>query len=351
MNGLIKRTAIPLSGYVYQNLIGLNLLCDWLDDPTQYQWVQFEADDREIAQGLDDVVAKCHDDTFVLLQVKFTVNSEDPHNTLNWDWLLEHKPKGRSHLQKWADAWSSLPPHKVRRAAVITNRRPDRDFTSHLDAAFQRVTLSALPPDLRRRISEQLGSERKAEEFFEAFKFDHSYQGFVALERTLIDRLIPRHTDRHGWLALFREAMNWAVRKGFPPPSGKITFGLLRGTIDQRRPEPLAQSFRIPTGYCPPDDDFATQFVDNIVSSRTDAIVLWGAPGQGKSTFISYVCNILKSHNVPYTFLGIACLQRLVTRIFQQEHLQLHIGRVVLDHQNPRHFIFPSRSSHASLRQ
>jgi hypothetical protein len=54
----IKRSAIPLSGYVYQNLVGLNLLCDWLEDPALYEWVQFEADHDEVPQGLDDVVAQ-----------------------------------------------------------------------------------------------------------------------------------------------------------------------------------------------------------------------------------------------------------------------------------------------------
>jgi len=64
MNGFIKRTAIPLRGYVYQNLVGLGLLCDWLDDPSLYQWVKFEADDGQIAQGLDDIVALSPDDSF-----------------------------------------------------------------------------------------------------------------------------------------------------------------------------------------------------------------------------------------------------------------------------------------------
>lgn len=300
MNSLIKRTAIPLSGYVYQNLVGLNLLCDWLDDPMLYQWVQFEADGQDIAQGLDDIVALCRDDTYTFLQVKFTVNPDDSDNALDWDWLLKHKPNGRSNLQKWASACSSLPIERIQRTALITNRRPDREFASHLNASSLHVDLGALPTALHTRIIEQLGGERQVAEFFSAFKFEHSYQGFVALERTLIDRFVPRHTNRHGWLALFREAIDWAVRKNVPPPEGKITLDLLRGTIDQRRPEPLEQSFRIPTEYCPPDDGFAMQFIADIVASTRSSIVLWGAPGQGKSTFISYVCNTLESQSVPY---------------------------------------------------
>jgi NACHT domain len=299
MNDFIKRTVIPLSGYVYQNLVGLGLLCDWLDDPSLYQWVKFEADNGQIAQGLDDIVALSRDDSFTLLQVKFTVNSDDPSNALSWKWLLNHKPNGRSNLQKWADALFSLTPSRVNQAALITNRRPDREFETHIDSASRRVRFDELPPAVRDVIFKQLGTE-KAGDFFSTFEFHHSFQGFIALERTLIDRFIPRHTDRHGWLALFRQAIDWAVRKGFPRPYGRISLDILRGTIDQRRPEPLKQSFRIPAGYHPPDENFAKQFIDDIVASKSSTVVLWGSPGQGKSTFISYTCEALVSRSVPY---------------------------------------------------
>jgi len=300
MNRTIKRTAIPLSGYVYQNFVGLNLLCDWLDDPTLYRWVKFEADDREVAQGLDDIVAQCHDDSYILIQVKFTVDADDPSNALNWSWLLDHRPRGRSNLQKWADTWSSQPSERIRSAKLITNRKPDRKFASNLDASLKKIDFDTLSHERRAQIIDQLGSEQHAIDFFSAFEFDHSSQGFVALERTLIDRFVPLHTELHGWLALFREAVNWALLKNVPFPDGKITLNLLRGTIDKYRPVPLEQSFRIPEGYRPPDDRFATQFIDDLVSTESNIFVLWGAPGQGKSTFISFVSNELEEQSVPY---------------------------------------------------
>jgi hypothetical protein len=92
---VIKRTAIPLSGYVYQNFVGLGLLCDWLDDPGLFEWIEFEADHDEIPKGLDDIVAQRTDGTFDLLQVKFTVDARDSRNALTWGWLLDRKPKDR----------------------------------------------------------------------------------------------------------------------------------------------------------------------------------------------------------------------------------------------------------------
>ena len=78
MARLIKRSAIPFSGYVYQNFIGLQILLEWLENPSLYEWVQFEADGELDAKGPDDIIAKRADTgQFVLLQVKFTVDPND----------------------------------------------------------------------------------------------------------------------------------------------------------------------------------------------------------------------------------------------------------------------------------
>lgn len=294
----IKRSAIPLSGYVYQNLVGLNLLCDWLEDPDLFEWVQFESDHDEVPQGLDDVVALRRDNTFVLFQVKFTVDADDSSNALTWNWLLAHKPAGRSLLQKWCDSLFGVGLERIHTAAVITNRIPSRDFEASMDAATRRVKLSCVDPTVRTELLHQLGSADRAEAFFEQFEFRHSYQGAIALERTLVDRFVPRHTDRSGWLSLFREAIDWAVRRNFPPPRGQLSLDLVRGTLNIRRPRPLEQSFRVPDGYQPPDAEFATEFLHSLGSSS--AVVLWGSPGQGKSTFLSYVCRELEQSKVPF---------------------------------------------------
>ena len=294
----IKRSAIPFSGYLYQNLVGLSLLCDWLDDPGIYDWVQFEADHDEVPQGLDDIVAQRRDGTLVLLQVKFTVNAQDANNALTWDWLLTRKPKGRSLLQKWCDGFFEVVAERIHTAALVTNRVPSREFEATIDTSSLKVTLSRVDAAVRDEILEQLGGEGRAKAFLDRFEFRHSYQGAEALERTVVDRFIPRHGDRPGWLTLFREAIDWAVRKNFPPPHGRVTLDFLRGTIDVRRPRPLDQAFRVPDGYQPPDAEFAAQFMDDL--ERTGAMVLWGSPGQGKSTFLSYVCRELDQLDLPY---------------------------------------------------
>lgn len=297
-SSLIKRSAIPLSGYVYQNLVGLRLLCDWLDDPGLYEWVRFEADHDEVPQGLDDVVAQRRDGLLVLLQVKFTVDAQHARNALTWDWLLVCKPRGRSLLQKWCDALLGIPAQRIHTAALVTNRIPAREFEAAIDRSSLRVTLDSVDATVRTKIFGQLGGADRARAFFNRFEFRHSYQGADALERTVVDRFIPQHGDRTGWLALFREAIDWAVRRNFPPPDGRITLDLLRGTVDVRRPRPLEQSFRVPDGYQPPDGEFADEFLRDL--DRNQALVLSGSPGQGKSTFLSHVCGELDRRGLPY---------------------------------------------------
>ncbi|MCJ7600482.1 MAG: NACHT domain-containing protein [Desulfobulbaceae bacterium] len=296
----IKSSAIIFGGYLYQNLIGLEFLCDWLEDPGQYKWVKFEADDDETPKGLDDIVALRSDDLYVLLQVKFTVNPDDSRYRLSWDWLLKHKPKGLSLLQKWSNSLFSIGVNKVSEAALITNRFPARDFIACYDATTNRVDFSLVPDDIKGILIEQFGSEGAVTLFFQSFKFWHSHQGYLSLRHTLLDRYVPRHTTSHGWNVLFREAIDWSVIKNFPYPGGQITIGLIRGIFNSRRPEPLTQLFRIPDGYRPPDDTFSNDFLKSCTDQKNKIIVLWGSPGQGKSTYLSYVCKQLDAESVPY---------------------------------------------------
>jgi hypothetical protein len=83
MDRIIKTSAIPFGGYLYQNLIGLEMLCNWLEEPGNFEWFKFEADVDEIPKRLDDAVAQRTDGAYVLLQVKFTVDPDNVSNCLS----------------------------------------------------------------------------------------------------------------------------------------------------------------------------------------------------------------------------------------------------------------------------
>lgn len=297
MNALIKPTTLPFAGYVYQTLVGFKLLADWLDDPGRYNWVVFEAQD-EGAKGLDDLIAARSDGLHELIQVKFTVDAFRPAHALSWEWLLSRKgARGTSLLQKWSAAVTDVGPALVHSAALLTNRRPDDEFSAHLTG--MRVEYARLDVDLQTRIEADLGGPQKARDFFNLFRFDHSFAGLESLEGRVIDHLVPRHTDRDGWLNLFRNGLDWAIRKNSPAPAGRITMAILRGTISARRPRVLNQEFRIPEDYRPPDAEFAERFFAD-VTQQAQVRVLWGSPGQGKSTFLSFVCQRMVDAKLPF---------------------------------------------------
>lgn len=298
MARILKNTATIFGGYLYQNLVGLSLLCDWLSTPGLFSWVKFEADDEEDAKGLDDIVAQRPDGGRLLWQVKFTVDPHDTENVLSWDWLLNHKPKGKSLLQKWAAAVEKT--GSVAEAALVTNRLPDRGFNDALDPDSRRLVVEKIPSEIRQRIDGQIGGRDRADAFLSQFEFRHSHQGDSALERSLMARFIPHHTSQHGWLSLYREAISWATLKGCPAPNGRIELDLLRGVIEQCRPEPLLQYFKIPLAYRPPDAEWSDRFHERILTGDDKVIVLWGSPGQGKSTFLSYLCEELERRETPY---------------------------------------------------
>lgn len=298
MASTIKRSAIPASGYSYQTLAGIQVLCDWLDDPNLFEWVKFEADDLKSAQGLDDIVLQRRDGQLELKQVKFTVDPFDEANALSLGWLTNRTgKKGKSLLEKWSTATFSQDLSRVADLRLITNRRPDAQFASWL--LGNKLQLAALPTSMRAQIETHVGGVQRAVDFFDRFIFEHSFFGLESLERTIVAALEERHTDHAGWLALYRAAVDWSIHKNCPAPNGRITLDLVRSTISQRRPRPLDQEFRIPNGYLPPDADFADRFIDEAEHGSWGARVLWGSPGQGKSTFLSYACKRLKERGSP----------------------------------------------------
>jgi len=295
----IKRTAIPASGYIYQTLVGIRLLCDWLSNPALYDWVQFEADDQEDAKGLDDIVAQRPDGLLELVQVKFTVDPHEPRNALSWSWLLQRKgTKGKSLLEKWSAAAFRIGLDRLGKVSLTTNRRPDASFSSQLYGA--KVDLTVLPEALRDEVVEHVGGASNATLFFDRFEFSHSYVGYETLDRHVSAELERRHTDHQGWLALYRQAIDWSIRRNSPSPDGRITLEVLRATISERQPRPLDQNFRIPTGYLPPDPEFADAFVEEVASGAWNIRILWGSPGQGKSTFLSYLCSRMTEYGLPF---------------------------------------------------
>lgn len=300
MSAAIKTSAIPASGYLYQTMQGVNLLCDWLDSPTRYVRVKFESDeDADAPQGLDDLVAERPDGRVDLWQVKFTPSVEK--HALDWEWLLK-KPgkaggKSRCNLRKWFDAFNQIPEERIGEIGLLTNRVPDAGVEACLNGGCLDYTKAS--EDVRLQVESELGGAENAKRFFAILGVRHSDKGFASIAVHVTDRL-RRHGNLEGIETLKNRAVYWSIEKDQPTPSGWISLEVVKAVLKAAAPEPLPENFVVPAGYRVPDAVFHKAFVASIETIPLHPIVLTGPPGRGKSTYLSKVCDVLQKKQIPF---------------------------------------------------
>lgn len=289
-NTRIKRAAIPRAGYEYQDLAGIEVLIRQYRDPDLYAWVQLEADETAY-RSLDDVIALRKDGSCEYLQVKFTV---DPNRyELDFDWLLTKTENGASSLEKWSRTLARVAAMgPIHSAGLKTNRPPSPEFSRCMNGT--RVDLDLLPQEIRDSIEEACGGTAEANTFFGFFNFWAGQHDLDGYENYLHDQLVPMDTDSHGWLVLRHHVKRWATYKNQPEPDGRILREHVIQLITKRRPQPIRQDFVVPNGYCPPNEAFDNRIRERMADDSSPITVLWGTPGRGKSTYLSYLTHELQ---------------------------------------------------------
>lgn len=290
-----KTAGIPRTGFEYQDLICIDVLLRFYRDPDLYLWVEIESDEPRVGK-LDDIVAARKDDSYELLQVKFTADPRE--HLLDWHWLLHKRKKGTSLIQKWADALRRVEAlGRVHSAKLRTNRIPSTAFKASLSGGF--VDLDKVTCDQKREISNQLGGDTAAEFFFKNFEFAHSEALIDDLEARLKGQIVPSDTDDRGWLCLREQARRWATRKNSPEPDGRILYEHLVQIITKSRPKPIPQDFAVPEFYEVPSKEFHDDFLERITNPSYPISILWGSPGRGKSTYLSFLVHSLADNDQP----------------------------------------------------
>lgn len=263
MASRIKHTQLTRVGYSYQDLFCIQLLLEWFRCPDKYQWVAVESDDTEKGKfkGLDDVVALNQEGRYELYQVKFTIDSQRDDLNLSFDWLLAHKKRGTSFLQKWAhDVAKYDEDGDLSIAALKTNRVPDDEISKCLKE--NKIDIDLIPDGYLKTIDEQLGGRKQAKAFFEKFTFDHSQQEIDDFENKLHDSVVPDHSTTEGWLTFLRAVERWATRKDQPSPDGRIKIEHIRELLTTGASRTISQFFEVPPGYVPPSEEFHSDIVD-----------------------------------------------------------------------------------------
>ena len=293
----IKPAAITRAGYEYQDLAGIEVLIRQYRDPELYAWVLLEADDTNY-RALDDVVAARKDGSYEFVQVKFTVDSD--RYDLDWDWLLAKTKNGTSMLEKWARSLARVAEMgPIHSAGLKTNRKPSAEFAKCLKGA--RVDLDLLPKEIRESVESACGGPAEAKTFFCAFDLVGGLPDLDGFENDLRDQLVPTDTDSLGWLAFRHNVRRWATYRNQPEPDGRILREHVVQLITKRRPQPIRQDFIVPKGYGPPSEAFDKTIRGRIAKDDNPITILWGTPGRGKSTYLSYLTQELQKEGAAVT--------------------------------------------------
>lgn len=325
----IKNSAIIYTGYDYQTLQGVKLLAEWLQSPTKYLRIAFEADQdtNDAPTGIDDIVCEYPDGTRDYWQVKFTPSPYKDENRLTWSWLLKITGKtkrSRSILKKINDAAASIPQEKIGKVILLTNKLPGRDIESCISGS--KIDINKINEEIKNDIITQIGSEKAAKDLFSMLTIQHSEGNYQVLNRNLRNELL-KFSDSAGVERLISRSREWAFYKNNPPRDGWIELHHIREVLSPKRPEPIPELFEVPNDYRLPDSDFHDRIMTRITTCGSTVITLTGNPGSGKSTYLSYLCQKLKDRQIPiirhHYFLSLAdpTFDRLSPRIVAESLL------------------------------
>ena len=84
-----------------------------------------------------------------------------------------------------------------------------------------------------------------------------------------------------------------------PPPNGRVSYQALRHAALWHQLRELPQGFELPSDYVLPSKEFHQTLVKAVRELTRSRLVLWGSPGAGKSTYLSYLVNILRKESIP----------------------------------------------------
>lgn len=297
------RSGARRAGDDYQDIVAIGFFLDWLENPDAF--VSMTVEDEE-SGVLDDIRKERSDGVVELVQVKFATAPGDPDSEWKWDTLLNERDSRKSPskklpslLARWAQSFFDVQAggQKVE-AFVLTNRLPTTDLSVAIQNEhflLDRISNAAIKSEIIR----QLGGEAKATEFFSATRFQFNQAGLDTLQAHYEQRFYKRGGELVGWLNLKEEVRRWVRYKNFPLPDGIIRLSHIREAAAWKQPRSLPQDFTIPADFVLPSVDFYQNLFEALKQANPACFAVVAPPATGKSTFVSWLCQDLKTKGIP----------------------------------------------------
>jgi len=278
------------AGDYYQDVRAAKFLVEWLSEPQKYRYVKLENDD---AGSLDDITAQTQDGQWILIQVKYTTDTQANPLTLK---VLLDKPRGKtdrgkSLLEKWSSSLEEYSPNQIRLATVETNRLAGDDLGKCLEKG--RVNLARVDPTVRRQILEQLGEE-KATKLFNTFVFEVGLPSIDETEesgRRLLSMLNPLCPE--AWDSLMKAIRDWIVKPSSLPDAPRINLSDVQTAARWFVLHEINERFHVPSDTIVPDDDMFRSMLTGLDAGNR-VLEVTGAPGSGKSTLLTMFAENMK---------------------------------------------------------
>jgi hypothetical protein len=280
-------------GFEYQDAQALEYFVRWLENPQLYKWIKLEDYDKKY---LDDIVVAKSDGSYELVQVKYSVHPECPEKSWDWKNLLEAKNGNRSLFQKWFDSWISIRRgQKELRVIIITNKSAIGLLKGTLcksEDGFLKINLRKLARSnfyLNVIRKGNRDTEKELKKFLKEIRFEFGKDLDSLWQHLEIRFTIGLGGTKEGWESLKGAAREWTIYKDKPSKDGSIYLGDIRNAAKWFKPKALAQNFPIPDDFVLFDPRLSVGLIEKLAEKSGGIKILYGAPGIGKSTFLSYL--------------------------------------------------------------
>lgn len=279
------RSGARRAGDDYQDLIAIEAMTEYLEDPGKYSKIEFEVAD---VGCLDDIVRYSKDGQHKeLYQVKYSLHPDEYEDAYSWDNLLFRKKDKNDKLlpsliARWVKSFLQCHGTGLVSACLKTNRYFDREISALYDEQKNILLYHKIPENILKRLEEELNLPDVVI-FFNSFKFYMGYREFDVLEESLRLRLKRLGCADDSYDSLCQNLHRW-IRDGHI----SVDLQLIRTACNWHQLNSFDENFLIPHDYVVPDDNFYDE-ICGLLDTDTKCVLISAVPGAGKSSFISHL--------------------------------------------------------------